>query len=233
MFQTFLVEPIYNTFILLLGVMPGGDAGLAIIAVTLVVRAVFYPAFASSIRTTMAMQAVRPELDEINRKHKYNLEERSRLTMELFRAHRIRPLSSIVALVVQIPVFIALYYVFFHSQLPQIETELLYSFIHIPSVVTTSFLGFVDLLASHNIPVALTVGLLQWGVMKYSLGRASPALAGGSGAAQAMQQYLMLYFFPVLMVGISYSLPSAIALYFAAGNIFSLAQEWFIRRKPL
>ncbi len=54
MFGTILINPLYNAFIFLVGVMPGGDVGLAIIAMTLIVRAVFYPAFSASIRTQMA-----------------------------------------------------------------------------------------------------------------------------------------------------------------------------------
>jgi membrane protein insertase Oxa1/YidC/SpoIIIJ len=58
--------------------MPGGDVGLAIITLTILVRAVFYPAFAASIRTQMGMQAAQAELDEINKKYKDNAEERAR-----------------------------------------------------------------------------------------------------------------------------------------------------------
>ena len=65
MFRTYLIEPLYNMFIYLIGIMPGGDVGLAIIALTLMVRILFYPAFAASIRTQMGMQAIQSDVDEI------------------------------------------------------------------------------------------------------------------------------------------------------------------------
>ena len=68
MFETFFIQPIYNGFIFLIGVMPQGDVGLAIIALTIVVRAVFYPAFTASIRTQGGMQAIQGPLDEKKKK---------------------------------------------------------------------------------------------------------------------------------------------------------------------
>src|SRR5581483_8235900 len=109
MFQTFLIKPLYNAFIFLIGVVPHGDVGLAIILMTLVVRAVFYPAFSSSIRTQMGMQEVQGEVDEINEKFKDNPDEKAKRTMALFKEKKIRPFAGFLALLVQIPIFIALY----------------------------------------------------------------------------------------------------------------------------
>ncbi|HEV8677443.1 MAG TPA: YidC/Oxa1 family membrane protein insertase, partial [Candidatus Paceibacterota bacterium] len=68
MFQTLLTQPLYNGFIYLVGIMPGGDVGFAIIALTFIIRFLFYPVFASQIRTTMGMQAMQGELEEIKEK---------------------------------------------------------------------------------------------------------------------------------------------------------------------
>ncbi|HVY73088.1 MAG TPA: YidC/Oxa1 family membrane protein insertase [Candidatus Paceibacterota bacterium] len=234
MFHTFLINPIYNAFIYLIGVMPHGDVGLAIIAATLLIRIIFFPLFASSIRTQMGMQAIQGELDEINKKYKDKAEERGRKTMELFREHKVRPLSAFFALLVQIPVFIALYYAFFHVGLPVVATNLLYSFVHAPAVIGTNFFGIMNLLAAHNIVLALIVGLLQYAVVRLSLVRtAKPKNASSNpkDQAQALQQQLMLYFLPALIAFASYSLPAAAGLYFAAGSVISLAQEWLIQRQ--
>ena len=92
MFQTFLVQPIYNGFIFLVGIMPQGDAGLAIIAVTIIIRAIFYPTFTSQIRTQIGMQAAQGEIDEINKKYKDNPQVRAEKTMALFRERGDTPL---------------------------------------------------------------------------------------------------------------------------------------------
>ena len=234
MFHTLLINPFYNAFIFLVGIMPHGDVGLAIIAMTLVMRAVFYPLFASNIRTQMGMQAVQGELDEINKKYKDNAEERGRRTMELFKEHKVRPFSAFLALLVQIPVFIALYYAFFREGLPKIATNLLYPFVHVPAVVNTEFLGFLNLLQPHNIILAIIVAALQFAVVRFSLSRIKkPATATPSekDKAMQMQQQIMMYFLPAIMGVVSYSVPAAVGIYFSAGSIFSLAQEWVIRRQ--
>jgi YidC/Oxa1 family membrane protein insertase len=238
-FHTLLINPFYNAFIYLVGVMPHGDVGLAIIAMTLVMRAIFYPLFASNIRTQMGMQAVQGELDEINKQYKDNPEERGRRTMELFKEHKVRPLSAFLALLVQIPVFISLYYAFFREGLPKIATQLLYPFVHAPAVVNTNFLGFLNLLTPHNIVLACIVALLQYGVVRFSLSRMkkpNPPVGGPKAQtdkdrAQALQQQMMLYFLPGLMGIVSYSVPAAVGIYFSAGSVVSLAQEWVIQRQ--
>lgn len=232
-FTTFLTQPIYNGFVFLIGIMPGGDVGLAIIAVTFLIRVIFYPAFTSSIRTQMGMQQVQGELDEINKRYKDDKDARAKATMQLFKDNNVKPFSGFLALLVQIPVFIALYFAFFKQGLPAVATDLLYPFVHAPAAVSTTFLGFVNLLSPHNIILSALVGGLQYLVTYYSLGRtnkpAHPA-APHKAAAARMQQHMMLYFLPALMAVISYSLVAAVGLYFAATNVFSLFQEWLIRR---
>lgn len=235
MFNTLLINPFYNAFIFLIGIMPHGDVGLAIIAMTLAMRAVFYPLFASNIRTQMGMQAIQGELDEINTKYKDNSEERGRRTMELFKQHKVRPFSAFLSLLVQIPIFIALYYAFFREGLPAIATNLLYSFVQAPTAVSTEFLGFLNLLAAHNIAVAVLVGVLQYAVVKFSLARTNTpsksSPASDKQRAQRMQQQMMLYFLPTLMAVVSYTLPAAVGIYFITGSVVSLVQEWVIQRK--
>ena len=236
MFQTILTQPIYNVFVFLIGVMPGGSVGLAIIALTLLIRALFYPAFTASIRTQMGMQAVQGELDEINKLYagKEKAEERAKKTMELYKEHKVRPFAGFLALLIQIPVFIALYWAFFREGLPHIASHLLYPFVHTPPVVQVDFFGLMNLLSPHNILLAVLVAGLQFGVARLSLGRmvsASPALAPEKQAAQKLQQQMMLYFLPCLMGVVSYSLPAAVGLYFSTTNLVSLGQEWLIRRQ--
>jgi YidC/Oxa1 family membrane protein insertase len=235
MFQTYLIAPLYNVFVFLIGIMPGGDVGLAIIALTLFIRIVFYPAFAASIRTQMGMQAAEAELAEINKKYKDDPQTKTEKTMALFKERRIRPFASLLALVVQIPIFIALYYAFFREGLPKIDTSILYSFVHAPATVNTNFFGVINLLTPHNIALGVVVALLQYGVAYFSITRTKGAMNSQpqeKQAAQRMQQQMMLYFLPALMGFITYSTPAAVGVYFAAGNVVSLAQEWLIRRQP-
>ncbi len=233
MFETYLTQPLYNGFIYLVGVMPGGDVGLAIIALTVIIRVVFYPFFAASIRTQMGMQAAQAELDEINKQYKENPAERAKHTMALFKKYKVRPFAGFLALLVQIPIFIALYFAFFHEGLPNVNTSLLYSFVPVPGLVNVEFLGFLDLLAPHNIILAALVAFSQYLVTHFSFARVkpNPNMTPEKQSMHKMQRNMMLYFLPGLIGIISYTLPSAVGLYFLTGNLFSLAQEWIIARQ--
>lgn len=233
MFETLLIKPLYNGFIYLIGIL-GGNVGFAIIALTLILRAVFYPAFAASIRTQMGMQAAQAELDEINKKYKDNAQERAKHTLALYKEKKIRPFAGLVALLVQLPIFIALYFAFFREGLPRVAENLLYPFVPVPSSVDTTFLGVLDLLSSHNIVLAVLVGALQYVVAYLSMARISTnvsALPKERQVAHRMQRNMMLYMFPALMAFISFTLPAAVGLYFVATNVISIGQEWLIRRQ--
>lgn len=232
MFEVLLVKPLYNAFVFLIGVVPGGDVGVAIIVLTLVVRAIFYPAFTASIRTQMGMQAAQGELDEINLKYKDNPKVRTEKTLALFKEKKIRPLAGLLALLIQIPIFIALYLVFFREGLPNIEASLLYSFVAAPEVVKTNFLGLLDLLSAHNVILTVLVGGTQYLVTRLSLARTpTKASTPEKEAAHRMQRNLMLYMLPGLMTVLTYTFPAGVGLYFLTGNLVSVAQEWYLRRQ--
>jgi YidC/Oxa1 family membrane protein insertase len=234
MFETLLIKPLYNGFIFLVGIAPGGDVGLAIIILTLLMRAVFYPAFTASIRTQMGMQAAQGDIDEINRVYKDDKEERAKKTLELYKRKNIRPFASLLVLIIQLPVFIALYFAFFREGLPNVAQHLLYSFVPVPDVISTNFLGILDLLKSHNIILALIVGALQYLFAYLTMARtkkSTDSMTREQQAAHKMQQGMMLYMFPVMMAVFAYSLPGAVGLYFAATNVISIGQEWLIRKR--
>lgn len=236
MFTTFLVAPLYNAFVLAIGVMPGGSVGFAIIALTLVVRAVFYPLFNSSIRTQMALSVVQPQLAEINTRYKSDPLERSRRTAALFTEHKIRPFSMIVSTVLQIAIFIGLSVVFFKLAPPQIHTDLLYSFVSAPAVVSERFLWIFDLTAVHSIFWTVFVVVLQYYAMKLTLARTAAAAASTTPEQkkmQEMQRMMMLYMLPAVMAFAAYSFPIAVSVYVAATSMVSIAQELYLKRKPL
>jgi YidC/Oxa1 family membrane protein insertase len=233
MFQAFLVQPIYNAFVALVGVMPHGDAGLAIIALTLVMRVVLYPVFTASIRTQMGMQAVQGEMDGLKEKHKDDKEAMAREQLALFKKHKVNPLAGFGALFIQLAVLIALYFALFREGFPAIDHALLYSFVQAPAAVSTSFFGLVDLLTPRHVVLAFLVGVTQYVAIRMTLGRtpAPKAQSDDKAAAQRMQQNMMLYLLPGLMAVTSYYFAGAVGLYFLASNVFTLGQEWVIRNK--
>ena len=235
MFQTLLTQPLYNGFIYLISVMPGGDVGLAIIALTFIIRFLFYPVFASQIRTTMGMQAMQGELEEIKEKHKNDAAEQNRLIMGLYKKHKVNPLSLILSLFIQLPIFFALYYTFFHTKLPEINASLLYPFVHAPQAVNIHFLGFLDLTLANNILLVAVVAGLQFLVMYLTLARtnkhAPKNISEEKRMAMKMQQNVSLYMLPAIIAMVAYTTPAAVGLYFATGSVVSIGQEWLIRRQ--
>lgn len=232
MFTTFLVQPIYNLFVFLLGLMPHGDAGLAIIAMTLLMRAVLYPVFTSSIRTQMGMAAMQPELDAATEAYKDDKEALTRERMALLKKHKVNPFAGFGALILQLVVLVALYFALFREGFPHINEALLYSFVHAPQSFSTTLFGLVDLLSPHNVILALLVAATQYLAIRLTLRRTPAPTHPDKEAAHKLQSHMMLYFMPALMGVVSYTFPAAVGIYFTVSNLVSLAQEWVLMRQP-
>lgn len=234
MWTTYIVEPIYNAFVFIIGIVPHGDAGLAIILLTLIMRVILYPVFSSSIRTQMGMQAMQVDLDEATRKLKDKPNELAEARMALLKKYKVNPLAGIFALVIQLALLIALYYAMFREGFPVINEKLLYPFVHAPVSVNTHFFGLVDLLTPHHIILALLVGITQYFTIRFTLARTNASqknLAADKAAAMRMQNTMMLYVMPTMLTVLGYFFPAAVGVYFVTGNVLSLGQEWLIRRQ--
>lgn len=233
MFQTLFTQPLYNGFIYLISIIPGGDVGFAIIALTLVVRVLFYPIFASQIRTTMVMQSIQGELESIKYRYKNDQMEQSKQMLELYKKNKINPLSLFGSLLIQIPIFLALYFAFFHIKLPTIDTALLYPFVAAPQAINILFLGFIDLTLANNLLIVLVATALQFLVIRLTVSRTNKHMPSNlpdeKKAALKMQQNVMLYFMPGIIAMVAYTTPAAVGLYFAVSSLISLGQEWLIR----
>lgn len=233
MFETLLVQPIYNLFIAIVGVVPHNDAALAIIVLTFITRVVLYPVFTASIRTQMGMAAMQPDLELLKDKHKGDKEAHARAQMELFKKHKVNPLAGFGALFVQLAVIIALYFAIFREGFPIVDTSLLYSFVHAPASIATDFFGLLNILEPRHVLLALIVGATQYAAIRLTVSRTPNQHPKGSDkeAIQRMQQNLMLYMMPAVMTVTAYFFAAAVGIYFAASNLFSVGQEWLIRRQ--
>lgn len=235
-FKVILFIPLYNLLIFITSVIPGADLGLAIILLTILVKIIIFPLYTKSVRTQIKMKAIEPKLKEIKEKYKDNLPEQSRLTMELYRQEKINPFSTIVVLLIQIPIIISLFYVFQDSF--KIHADLLYSFVSAPSQINTHFLGWFDLTSSKNIILSVLTGLSQYVQVSFSL---PPRVATDKNKSKPGQSFKddlmksmdlqMRYFMPLITVFIAFTLPSAIALYWVTSNSFSAIYELVVIKK--
>lgn len=109
MFQKFIEQPVFNILEFIYAVIPGHDLGVAIILFTVVIRLMLWPLVRKQLHHTKAMRKLQPELKKIKKSAAGDRQKEARLQMELYKEHNVKPFSTIGTLIVQIPIFIALY----------------------------------------------------------------------------------------------------------------------------
>lgn len=224
-------DPIYNALVALVALVPGSDVGIAVILLTIGIRLVLLPFSLSAARTQLAMKALEPKLKELKEKHKGDKEKEALETLALYRTERVNPFASILTVFIQIPVLLALYWVFLYEPFTIINTARLYGFTPVPHTASLQFLGLISMMGK-SIILAILAGLTQFLQAHMALsGTMKPSTAGGmQGDFQKVMGLQLKYVFPFLIGTISYTTSSAIALYFITTNLAGALQEWHVRR---
>ena len=189
--------------------------GVAIILLTILVRLLFWPLTRKSTEGMKKMQELQPLMKEIQAKYKDNPQRLQQETWHLYREKKVNPMSSCLPMLIQIPVFIALFNVL------RSAVELRYA----------PFLWIADL----SEPEGLFASWFSFGGLNLL-----PILMAVSTALQSYftpstgdkkQQQMMMVMMPAMMLIMFYSFPSALSLYWFLSNIFSIVQMWLIRRQ--
>ncbi|MDP3882972.1 MAG: YidC/Oxa1 family membrane protein insertase [Candidatus Staskawiczbacteria bacterium] len=230
-FYVILYQPLFNALVLLYDYVPGHDFGVAIIILTLVIRFILYPISVVALNSQKNLQKLQPKIKEIQKKYKDDKEKLAKETLELYKTEKINPFSGLLLSLIQIPILIALYQVFWNGLKPD-ELVNLYQFVSNPGYLSPLFLGILDL-SKANIILAIIAGLTQYFQTKMLLPK-TELLDKKKGKeadfAQIMQKQ-MVYFFPVFTVIILLGLPSALGLYWTVSGLFSIIQQYFILKK--
>lgn len=108
-FDIILVQPIFNVLVLIYGLLPGHDFGVSLIIFTILIRLLMWPLVKKQLNQTKVMRALQPELVKIKAKTKGNKQLEAQLMMELYKEKGVNPFGSIGLLLVQLPIFIALF----------------------------------------------------------------------------------------------------------------------------
>ncbi len=108
-FQTYIERPVFNLLELIYATIPGHDLGLSIIIFTIIIRLALWPLVRKQLHQTKAMRKLQPELKKIKKSAAGDKQKEARLQMELYKEHGVKPFSTIITLLVQLPIFIALY----------------------------------------------------------------------------------------------------------------------------
>lgn len=110
-FDILIVQPIFNLLVVLYGFIPGGDFGISIIAFTIIFRLAMWPLVKRQLHQVKAMRKLQPELEKIKQRTKGDKRQYSLQMMELYKEKGVSPFRSIGILLIQLPIFIALYHV--------------------------------------------------------------------------------------------------------------------------
>lgn len=109
LFDTLIVQPIFNLLALIYGLLPGSDFGISLILFTVIVRLAMWPLVKKQLHQTKLIRKLQPELKKLKAKTKGNKQLEAQLMMELYRERGVKPFSSFGLLFLQLPIFIALY----------------------------------------------------------------------------------------------------------------------------
>jgi YidC/Oxa1 family membrane protein insertase len=229
-FHAVLYNPLYNGLVLLVGIIPTHDIGLAVIALTIVVRIIIYPLSRRAVDAQMKMKKIAPEVEELKKKYKKNSPEQSTAIFKLYKERGVHPFASFGLLLIQFPVLIALYWVFYRSGFPHVDVSLLYPFVHNPAAVNMEFLGLIDM-SKRSVLLAILAMVTQFIYTRLSMGpreknpEGSPVEASLSGDMAKSFDLQARYILPVMIGVIGYSIASAAPLYWATSNTFMILQE--------
>ena len=189
--------------------------GVAIILLTIAVRLIFWPLTRKSTEGMKKMQEVQPLMKEIQAKYKDNPQRLQQETWALYREKKVNPMSSCLPMLIQIPVFIALFNVLRSAVELRYAPFLWIADLSEPEGLFASWFPFGGL---NLLPIAMAATMML-----------QTALTPSTGDRQ--QQKMMMVFMPVMMLFMFYSFPSALSLYWFLSNILSIVQMWLIRRE--
>jgi YidC/Oxa1 family membrane protein insertase len=236
LFHTIVYAPIYNALVYFIGILPSHDVGIAVIIVTVLVRVVLYPLSKRAIVAQMKMKEIAPEIDALKVRLKDKPEEQSRAIFALYKERDVHPFSGFLLLLIQLPILLGLYWVFARGGLPQINADILYSFVHVPAAVNMEFLGLIDM-GSRSIVLAVLAMLAQFAYTRLSMGprgAKTPVEAVEASISNDLAKSFDLqarYMLPVIVGVIGYTIVAAAPLYWTAGNLFMIGQELLAGRR--
>lgn len=226
-YNLILYRPLFNAVMFLYNIIPGHDFGLAIIALTVVIRLTFFPLSVRTIRSQRALSKINPKIKEIKEKFKNNAQAQSAAIMNLYKEHKVNPLSGCLPLLIQLPILIALYQAFGAGFKPD-SLNLVYGFISNPGHIEPISLGFLDI-TSRSVLLAIITGAFQFLQLRQNSAMMKSSSADpGQKEVQALNSQ-MLYFFPVIIIIIGWNLPAGLLLYWLTTTLFSMSEQVYIK----
>jgi len=190
--------------------------GWSIIVVTIALNFVLFPLKITSMKSMKKMQALQPQIAEINAKYKNvglrdpKKADQNQEVMELYKKHGVNPMGGCVPMVLQIPFFIAFYKVF------SVSVEMRGA-----NWLWVTDLSQPETLAIHLLPIIMVVS-------QFVMQKMTPTTTGGDPSQQKIMQFM-----PLMFGFMFYNLSSGLVLYYLTSNLVGVAQQWFFNRTSL
>lgn len=230
--MTVLYQPMFNLLVFFYNIIP--DIGIAIIILTIIVKAIIWPLSHKGLKSQRALQSLQPKLEALKEKYKNDKEKLGIETMALYKREQINPMASCLPLLIQFPVIIAVFRVFRAMFAETVDFSLLYSFVKVPEIINPMMLGFLDL-SKPQIPLAILAGLVQFWQSRMMMQKNKQKNIGPDGKEKelSLQQTMskqMMYFMPVITIFIASSFPGGLALYWLVITLLGVLDQYLIAR---
>ncbi len=236
LFTELLYRPIFNILAIFLAIF-GGNLGVAIVLLTITIRLLMVKQTLAGNDMQKGMWALQPKLNAIQEKYKDDPKKLSEETMKVFKTDGKWAFKWCIQMLIQIPVFIGLYYVIRHMAAATIPQEWLYSFFNsfgarfIESdalkngVINTHFLG-MDLLGTKNIALTVIAAVFTYLQTKLTTitKPATPTVPGQKVPDMWKMMWFMNIFLVFMIGSFVYSMKTGVGLYIATTTVFSVAQ---------
>lgn len=228
-YQTIFYQPVLNVLVFLYNHTT--DLGVAIILLTILIKAILWPLSRKSIKSQAELQALQPKIDELKKKYGDDKAGLGQATMNLYKEHKINPLSSCLPLLIQLPFLFAVFKVL-RVGLSQ-DLDLVYSFLVKPENIQTISFGFMDL-SKPVVYLAIFAGVAQFIQSKMMLVKQKNANNSEEKTKEENMANIMskqmTYIFPVMTVIFGISLPGGLTLYWFMFTALTVLQQFITLR---
>jgi YidC/Oxa1 family membrane protein insertase len=224
----FLTRPMFSLLQILYGIL--GNFGLAILAVTVIVKALFFPLASRSYKSMAAMRRVQPEMKAIQERFKDDRVQQQQAMMELYKKEKINPLSGCWPVLIQIPVFFSLYTVIFIS-LEMRHAPFFGWIVDLAAPDPTNIFNLFGLIPYDPTAIPVIGGLLHLGVWPVIMGITMWVQMKLNPPPPDPTQAMIFNWMPIVFTFMLGTFPAGLVIYWAWNNLLSVTQQYFIMKR--
>ncbi|MCK4863513.1 MAG: membrane protein insertase YidC [Dehalococcoidales bacterium] len=221
--ELIIQQPVINVLIVMSHYL-ANNFGMAIIALTVVVNICMYPLTLKQIRSSKAMQDMQPKIAELQKKYGKDKQKMAQEQMRMYKESGVKPAGCFITMIIQMPVWIALYQSIMLALAVAPEgllnlSKYLYQWPIVFSVLPLDKNFLMLDLAQPNFILAILVGVTMWLQQKMSM-------AVSSDPKQRQQSQMMLWMMPMMFALLALSFPSGLSLYWVANSVVRVVLQY-------